>query len=40
MLFILGGFTAVTYLLVGIVAGASPMMWEESSAPQRSGGVA
>ena len=32
MLFILGGFTAVTYLLVGIVAGVSPMMWEESSA--------
>jgi len=31
MLFILGGLTAVTYLLVGIVAGTSPMTWEESS---------
>lgn len=29
-LYILGGFTAALYLLTGIIAGASPDMWDES----------
>lgn len=34
-LFILGGITAVGYVLTGVIAGASPGMWDESSTSER-----
>ena len=34
-LFILGGITAVGYLLTGVIAGASPGMWDESPTSDR-----
>ena len=34
-LFILGGIMAVGYVLTGVIAGASPGMWDESSTSER-----
>lgn len=29
-LFVLGGITAITYILIGVIAGFTPSMWEDS----------